>query len=79
MDLNTLCETPPWDWPKDAGKTFGQLLENRDAKPADRLTAADLAGNITVLDDELAGVLMTVLRNNSEPAELRVRTSSQSA
>jgi HEAT repeat protein len=75
MDLHTLSETPPWDWPKDAGKTFGRFLKNRDVRPADRLTAADLASNLTVLDDELANVLMTVLRDNSEPAELRAQAA----
>jgi hypothetical protein len=75
MDLNILRVTPPWEWPKDAGNTFGKLLKNRQANPADRLTAADLAGDYTVINDDLANVLLTVLRDGGEPAELRAKAA----
>jgi hypothetical protein len=31
MDLKRLKDTPPWEWPEDAGKTFlGELLDSED-------------------------------------------------
>jgi len=71
MDLNLLRDTPPWDWPKDARKTFLNLLKDRLAPPSDRLIAADLAGDFTAINDDLAHALMAVLRDGGEPEELR--------
>ena len=76
MDLKTLRDTPPWDWPPDARKTFRKLLNNRKAAPADRLIAADLAGSYTVMDNDLANALLTVLRSKEEPEELRAAAAA---
>ena len=75
MDLNELQETPPWEWPGDAGRTFRKTLNNRNAPPADRLIAAELAGDITVVDNDMANVLLTVLKSPDEPEELRARAA----
>jgi len=75
MDLNLLRDTPPWDWPKDARKTFLNLLKDRLAPPSDRLIAADLAGDFTAINDDLAHALMAVLRDGGEPEELRARAA----
>jgi uncharacterized protein (UPF0147 family) len=71
VNLNLLSSTPPWDWPADAGDTFGQVLKNHKAMPSERLIAADLAGDFTVIDDDLANILLAVLKDPSEPEELR--------
>jgi HEAT repeat protein len=71
MDLKLLADTPPYEWPGDAGRTFRKLLNNPKAAPADRLIAAKLAGDYTVIDNDLANVLLAVLRNKEEPEELR--------
>jgi len=71
MDLIDLRDTPPWDWPRDAVKTFAKVLKNRQAKPADRLIAADLAGDFTAINDDLAHILLALVQDNSEPDELR--------
>lgn len=75
MDLTLLRETPPWDWPGDVRKTFLGLLKDRLAPPSDRLIAADLAGDFTAINDDLAHALMTVLRDSGEPEELRARAA----
>ena len=75
MDLNLLLETPPWDWPKGARNTFLSVLKNRLAPPSDRLIAAELAGDFTAINDDLAHALMAVLRDSSEPEELRARAA----
>jgi hypothetical protein len=75
MDLNVLLETPPWDWPKGARNTFLSVLKNRLATPSDRLIAAELAGDFTAMNDDLAHALMAVLRDSGEPEELRARAA----
>src|ERR1700719_938530 len=32
MDLKTLLDTPPWDWPGDAGRTFWRILTDPRSK-----------------------------------------------
>jgi len=61
--LNLIKDIPPWDWPEDAGKRFLELLRDDTAPEADRLLAAHLAGDSTVVDDELAQALLEVVKN----------------
>ncbi len=75
MDLKILQVTPPWEWPKSAAKAFRKVLVDRQADASDRLIAAQLAGDFTVINDDLAGVLMAILRNADEPEELRARAA----
>ncbi len=71
--LEILQEMPPWDWPADAKQTFEVALLNKEAPLAERLIAAELAGNSVAINDELAVALMEVLESASEPEELRAR------
>ena len=75
MDLKTLIETPPWDWPSDAGKMFQKILNDSRAKQSDRLLAAELAGDSTVINDDLADALMVIVRDAEEPEKLRARAA----
>jgi hypothetical protein len=75
MDLKTLLDTPPWDWPSDTGKTFQKILRDRRADESDRLVAATLAGHLTVINDDLANVLLAVVGSDKEPERLRVRAA----
>ncbi len=75
MDLKTLIDTPPWDWPRDAGKMLKKILDNRGGQESDRLVAAELAGDSTVINDDLADALMAVLRDAGETEELRARAA----
>jgi hypothetical protein len=75
MNLKTLLDTPPWDWPRDAVKTFRNALIDRRANESDRLIAAELAGDFTVISDDLADALMAIVRNADEPEELRARAA----
>lgn len=49
MDLKTLLDTPPWDWPRDAGRMSRKILIDQRAAESDRLAAAELAGDFTVI------------------------------
>ena len=67
MDLKTLQDTPPWDWPRDAGKRFEEILIDHRGDGSDRLVAAELAGDLTVINDELADSLTAIMRSPDEP------------
>ena len=71
MDLKSLKDTPPWDWPQDAGKKFLDTLRDDRAGETDRLLAAELAGDFTVIDEELVEALLSILQNRNAPAKLR--------
>jgi hypothetical protein len=75
MDLKTLLDIPPWDWPRDAGRTFRKILIDRGANQSDRLLAAELAGDFTVINDDLAHILLTVVGNDNEPEQLRAKAA----
>jgi len=57
VDLTTLIDTPPRDWPNDAGKMFHKILNDSLARESDRLMAAKLAGDSTVINNDLADAL----------------------
>lgn len=71
MDLEVLRDTPPWEWPAGAAGTILEILGDDRAEPASRLLAAELAGEFSVINDELAEALLAIARGNDEPEELR--------
>ena len=71
MDLKAFEDIPPWEWPRDAGKRFLAVLMDRRARKSDRLIAAELAGDYTVINDQLADSLMAITRSPDEPPQLR--------
>ena len=75
MDLKTLIDTPPWDWPRDAAEMFQKILNDSRAEESDRLVAAQLAGDSTVINDDLADALMAIIRNADGPEKLRARAA----
>jgi hypothetical protein len=75
VDLKTLLDTPPWDWPRDAGRMLRKVLVDRQANESDRLVAAELAGDSTVINDDLVDTLLTVVCSADEPDQLRARAA----
>jgi len=75
MDLKTFLDTPPWDWPKDAGGTFWRILVDQRSSESDRLAAAELAGDFTVINNDLAETLLTIAGSADEPEQLRARAA----
>jgi hypothetical protein len=75
MDIKTLQDTPPWDWPEDAATTFQKILTGRGANASDRLIAADLAGDLVVMNDDLAEALMAIVSSSDEPEKLRAQAA----
>jgi hypothetical protein len=71
MNLKRLSEIPTWEWPKGSDKLLGIVLRDRHAKASDRLIAAELAGDYGVINDELAGILLSILPSGDESEEMR--------
>jgi hypothetical protein len=75
MELKDYLDTPPWDWPGDAARTFGKILADQRASVSDRLVAAELAGDFTVINNDLADMLLTIAGDADEPEQLRARAA----
>ncbi len=76
MDLQTIYDMiPPWDWPEDAGSMLQETLKDRSADPPDRLLAAEMAGNLVVFNDKLAGTLLSIVSNSGESEDLRAKAA----
>ena len=71
MDLKTLLDTPPWEWPRNAGKILHRILIDRQADEADRTDAAALAGDLIVMNDAIADSLLAIIGSADEPERLR--------
>src|SRR5580658_7296959 len=71
MDLTTLLDMPPWDWPSDAGRMFRKVLIDNKASESDRLIAAQLAGDLTVVNDALSDALLGLVSSADESEALR--------
>jgi hypothetical protein len=52
VDIKTLVDVPPWEWPSNAANLFLETLNNHRADESDRRMAAELAGDLTVMSDE---------------------------
>lgn len=76
MNLRALQDTPPWDWPEGTGKALLDILRTDRPPESDLLVATELAGDFTVVNDELVDALLSILRSdNSEPVRGRAAIS----
>jgi len=75
MNLKTLEDMPPWEWPEGVDKMLLGILRDDQADESDRLLATELAGDFVVINDQLADVLLTILRDGDESEELRGRAA----
>ena len=73
MDLKILKDTPSWEWPEGAGKLFLEVLQDDKADESDRILAADLAGDFTVINNELADELLSIVQSGDRSDELRAK------
>jgi hypothetical protein len=73
MNVRTLSDIPPWEWPENARKVITDALANHRAKEEDRVIGAELAGDLIVMNEDLAGLLLKIVEDSSEPEELRAR------
>jgi HEAT repeat protein len=73
--LLVLTETPSWEWPDHAGADILTVLEDPAAPAAERLLAAELGGDLVVMDDDIAGALLAIVRDGGAPDDLRTRAA----
>ena len=73
--VNLLQNIEPWQWPRGASKTILDALSDPSAKASERLIAADLAGDLVVMNDQMADALIAIVGNPAEPDELRARAA----
>jgi hypothetical protein len=75
MDVKALRDTPPWQWPAGTGPTLLEILRDDRAPEDDRLAAAELAGDLTVMNDDMVEALLAILRRGGESETLRSRAA----
>ena len=75
MDLKLLARIPPWEWPPNGGITLLAVLDDRQADAADRLLAAEMAGEIVAIDDQLAAALLSLVSDPTASEPLRCRAA----
>lgn len=61
MKLKTFLEIPSWDWPEDVDRKILKVLRDNSVDESERLLAAELAGDSTVINDDLAGELLAIV------------------
>ena len=75
MDLMQLARIPIWEWPPNGGSTLLAVLDDRRADESDRLLAAELAGEVVVIDDDLASILLSLVGDAAASEPLRCRAA----
>lgn len=75
MNLQALKDAPPWDWPEGTAEKLLSVLRDEQATQPDRVLAAEMAGDLTVVNDELVEALLAILPNSEESQEVRARAA----
>ena len=75
MDLTRLARLPPWQWPPDTGNTLLAVLRDQQADESEHLLAAEMAGEIVAINDDLAGALLSIVGDATASEELRSRAA----
>lgn len=75
MNIHTLNDIPPWDWPENAAEIISKVLREKNAPGSDRVLAAELAGDPVAINDDLGNLLLTIIQDNDEPEELRAKAA----
>jgi hypothetical protein len=75
MDVNTLANLPPWEWPPESAGVLAGVLSDPNATAKDRLLAAELSGEFVGVGDDVVRTLLAVVSDRAEPAELRARAA----
>lgn len=71
MDVKDLMQIPPWEWPSNAGVLLFKTVLDKQADESDRVIAAELAGDLVAMNEDLADALLSILRDGGEPEDLR--------
>ena len=75
IDIKSLMELPPWEWPEETGRGLLEIITGEEGGEEDRLTAVELSGETVVIDNEIAQALLNIVSDPNEPEELRGRAA----
>ncbi len=75
VNIKLLLDTPPWEWPERAGQDIWNVLNDSGAPPSDRLTASELAGELVVMNDDMAEALIEIVCDVNEAEDLRAQSA----
>jgi hypothetical protein len=75
MNIHTLNDIPPWDWPENADEFISKVLREKNTPVSDRVLAAEMAGNHVMMNDDMGDLLLTIIRDKDEPEELRAKAA----
>jgi hypothetical protein len=75
MSLITLKDIPPWEWPPNTDKMILEVLDDDKTAGSERLLAVEMAGDSTVICNELAEALLYIIGNERDSDELRGRAA----
>jgi hypothetical protein len=75
VNIKLLLEIPPWEWPESAGEDIWKVLNDAQTAPSARLTAAELAGDLVVMNDDLAESLIEIVGDSGDPEDLRAQAA----
>jgi hypothetical protein len=73
--LKKLSDTPPWEWPKGTAQALLDLLRDPGTGEEALLLGVELAGDSVIINDELASVLVALLRRDSASEKVRSRAA----
>jgi hypothetical protein len=71
MNLKTLKETAPWNWPEGTAQFLLASLTDSSLTEADRLLAAELAGDLAVINESIVDALLAIVERETETDVLR--------
>jgi len=75
IDLTMLNDMEPWEWPEGSRQAIKKVLHDQGAPVEERMLAAELGGDLVVMDDEMAGLLVSIVSSAEEPAKVRERAA----
>jgi hypothetical protein len=75
VNIHDLAELGPWEWPRNAAAVLKAGLRDGHAPEADRIQAIKLAGDLVVIDDEIADLLTGIVSNSSEAEAVRAKAA----
>jgi uncharacterized protein (UPF0147 family) len=75
MDVKTLKDIPPWEWPESTSTTLLNVLRDEGATESDLSIAVQLSGDLVVMNDELAAALIDIADDSVRPENIRAQAA----
>ncbi len=73
--IQDLAHLAPWEWPSGTGRLVADTIIDKTADPEDRLTAMHMAGDLVLMNDGMAALLLSAVENPAETTDLRAQAA----